>query len=430
MLALYSQAVNRKHKTSQQCLFGGQTGFTLIIFNIRLLIKGSLFLFCAMFRKIILVLFIAIGSINALAQSDSSHLRISLLICGTGDEIWESFGHTGVRIIDSIQHKDIVYNYGTFNGYDKDFEIKFMRGRLLYYVSIQTYPEFMEEYVEAKRRVQEQVLQISGETKHEIDSFLQWNAEPANRDYKYDFYYDNCATRIRDIFPMVLGKNFSYGPALPSSKKISFRNITDQYLMRKPWESFGIDILLGSKIDKIMTDKDIMFLPDFLRDGLAGATVNGAKVAPETKEILPASPQAPVGLNPAFMLTSILALLTILGLSVPKLRVLGNIMSFLMLFITGLLGCLILVMWFGTDHAACGDNFNILWALPTNLFMAFAIKKGKSCYASMAITLMVLSLLLHLFKVQELPLLALSPILLALLAVYGSIYRRSKAKPV
>jgi len=177
-----------------------------------------------------------------------------------------------------------------------------------------------------------------------------------------------------------------------------------------------------------MTDKDIMFLPDFLRDGLAGATVNGIKVAPDTKEILPASPLQPIGVNPAFILNCIIALLTILGLSFPKLRVLGNIMSFLLLFITGLLGCLIIVMWFGTDHKACGENFNIFWALPSNLLMAFLLKKEKNRYASIAITLLVLSLLLHIFKVQELPLFVLSPILFALLYVYGSIYRKPKIK--
>lgn len=353
-------------------------------------------------------------------------MRISLLTCGTGEEIWESFGHTGVRIIDSTKHMDIVYNYGTFDGYDKDFEIKFMRGRLLYYVSIQTYPEFMEEYVQARRRVEEQVLLIGPKEKHQVDSFLKWNAEPANRYYKYDFYYDNCATRIRDIFPDMLGKDFKFGSGLTSGKQISFRNITDQYLCRRHWERFGIDILLGSKVDKIMTDKDVMFLPDFLRDGLAGATVNGNKVASATLEILPPSPPQPLETNQPFILSCILALLTILGLSVPKLRILGKIMSFLLLFITGLLGWFILVMWLGTDHKACGDNFNILWALPTNLILAFAIKKGKTRYALVAILLLVLSLFLHLFKVQELPLLQLGPILLALLYVYGSIYRSSK----
>lgn len=379
-----------------------------------------------MFRKIVLILFIAICSFNSHAQPDSSHMRISLLTCGTGEEIWESFGHTGVRIIDSTKHMDIVYNYGTFDGYDKDFEIKFMRGRLLYYVSIQTYPEFMEEYVQARRRVEEQVLLIGPKEKHQVDSFLKWNAEPANRYYKYDFYYDNCATRIRDIFPDMLGKDFKFGSGLTSGKQISFRNITDQYLCRRHWERFGIDILLGSKVDKIMTDKDVMFLPDFLRDGLAGATVNGNKVASATLEILPSSPPQPLETNQPFILSCILALLTILGLSVPKLRILGKIMSFLLLFITGLLGWFILVMWLGTDHKACGDNFNILWALPTNLILAFAIKKGKTRYALVAILLLVLSLFLHLFKVQELPLLQLGPILLALLYVYGSIYRSSK----
>jgi len=94
-----------------------------------------------------------------------------------------------------------------------------------------------------------------------------------------------------------------------------------------------------------------------------------------------------------------------------------------------LLGCLMLFMWLGTDHQACQDNYNILWALPTNLLVVFTRKKGKGRYALIAILLIIVSLLLHVFKVQELPLLELSPLLLALLCIYGMIYKRSKTAP-
>jgi hypothetical protein len=361
------------------------------------------------------------------AQADSSHLRISLLTCGVGDEIWETFGHTGVRIIDSAHHTDVVYNYGTFNGFDKDFELKFMRGKLPYYLSIDQFPDFMEEYVEAKRQVQEQVLLLPGKQKEDIKAFLDDNALPENREYKYDFFFDNCATRIRDIFPKVFGDQFKFAQVLPPDSKLTYRQIINIYFYKTHWERVGINILLGSKIDAVMTNKDIMFLPDYLRDGLAGATVDGKRISTDPAIILPGGARTPAGPNYPLILMVILALLTVAGLSVPGLRILGKVMSSLLLLVTGLLGCLILVMWFGTDHQGCHDNYNLLWALPTNLILAFS-QRRKGRYALIAIVLLLLSLVLHIARVQQLPLLELGPLLLALLYIYGAVYRRSKTE--
>jgi len=362
----------------------------------------------------------------AKAQTDSSHLRISLLTCGVGEEIWETFGHTGVRIIDSTHGTDIVYNYGTFNGYDKDFEIKFMRGRLLYFVSTDHFSDFMQEYVMAHRKVEEQVFQLTGAQKLAIDSFLLWNTQPDNMYYKYDFYFDNCATRIRDIFPNSVS-GFKFGQTIPAGKRISYRNITDQYLAKRHWERVGIDILLGSAVDKPMTNAGAMFLPDYLRDGLAGATVHGKAVSTAPVTILEGASMESAGVDQPFILMCLIAMLTFAGLCFPQLKVLGNIMSSLLLLVTGLLGILILFMWFGTDHKACQDNFNLLWALPTNVILAFR-RRGRSRYALVGIFLILVSLVLHLLKIQELPLFELGPLLLAMLFIYGTIYRKTKLK--
>src|SRR6185503_11442707 len=112
-----------------------------------------------MFRKILVLLLVFIHSIAAFAQFDSSsHLRISLLTCGPGDEeIWEVFGHTALRVIDSTAHTDLVFNYGTFE-FGPDFEMQFMRGKLNYCLSVETFQGFMQEYIQAKRKVEEQEL--------------------------------------------------------------------------------------------------------------------------------------------------------------------------------------------------------------------------------------------------------------------------------
>jgi len=381
-----------------------------------------------MLRKLFFVVIALHICIASFAQADSSHLRISLLTCGAGDEIWETFGHDAVRIMDSQRHTDMVFNYGTFNGFDKGFELAFMRGKLPYFLSYGPFNEFMPEYVDAHRSVQEQVFDMTGAQKEQVYAFLQNNALDENKYYKYDFFFDNCATRIRDILPdeKVFGAKFHYATVLPPNSQITFRDIINRYFYRQLWERFGINILLGSRIDKVMTNKDVMFLPDYLRDGLENATVDGKHVVTPAKLILPGSPVKPPVPDGPLMVTSAIAILTISGLFVKRLRVLGMVMSSLLLLITGLLGCLVIVMWFGTDHQGCQNNYSLLWALPTNLILAFTFNRGKSKdrYALIAIVLLLTSLVVHILRIQQMLLLEMAPLLLSLLCVYGSIYRR------
>ena len=171
-------------------------------------------------------------SLNPLAQK--SHLRISLLTCGVGEEAWETFGHTGVRVIDSTKsgpERDVVFNYGMFNGFDKDFEINFMRGKLLYYVGIESFSDFVEEYLAYNRVVYEQEIIMNDSQKMELNAALEDNTLPENRFYKYDFFFDNCATRIRDIIPNTIKEGFVYGEAIPKNNPLSFRDIINQYLV-------------------------------------------------------------------------------------------------------------------------------------------------------------------------------------------------------
>lgn len=381
-----------------------------------------------MFRRLLIAVFLFIPFLS-FAQpggADSSHLRISLLTVGTGDEIYAAFGHTGIRITDSVSGKDEVYNYGTFDGFDKDFEMKFARGKLLYYISSESFANFMNTYVHEERSVQEQQLFLNGRQKEELRAFLINNERPENRYYKYDFLYDNCATRIRDVFPKTFGAGFQFGRTMPAGSKLTFRHIINHYLAAQHWERLGINLCLGSRIDKVMGNEDVMFLPDYLRDGIGNGTVNGQKIATAPVTILRMPPMPPAGPDiPMWVMIGVGAL-TILGLSVPQLRPLGKFLSNLLLIFTGLLGCFLLFMWLGTDHQGCRNNLNLLWALPTNLMLPFLGRRGKDKYAVLAILLLLLSLLLHVLGIQELALTELWPLLLALLYIYGMIYRRDK----
>lgn len=377
-------------------------------------------------KRILLVCGCFFLSLAAFALPDSSGLRMSLLTVGPGhDEIYEPFGHTGIRVIDTLNGTDLVYSYGSFNYTEPNFELKFMRGKLLYYMSVSSFRSFVEEYEYTHRKVEEQVLLLQGYEKQDIKAFLQYNLQPENKYYKYDFLFDNCATRVRDVFPKTFDAAFQFGETLPADVRITYRQIINQYLYVEHFARFGINILLGSRIDKVMSSEDAMFLPDFLRDGLKGATLSGKPVAGPVTVLLDGSHPVPAGVNGGLLVTLGVMLLTIAGLTVKRLRLLGQIMQALVLLVTGLLGCLIIVMWLGTDHQACQENLNVLWALPTSLLLAFR-RRRVAKYVVIAILLLITSLVLHILRVQELPLFELWPWLVSLLMIYGAIYRSSK----
>ncbi len=358
----------------------------------------------------------------------SNSLRISVLTCGTGDELYASFGHTGVRVQDTVKGIDEVYNYGTFNFSDPDFYSKFISGKLLYYLDKSSFEDFMSTYHYEKRSVDEQELLLRQPEKIKIVDYLENNLLPENKDYLYDFLYDNCATRVRDVFPQTLGAAFHYGSIL-EGRKISYRIVINQYLFQKHWERLGINLLLGSPVDKDMSDSSVMFLPDFLYKGLERATFHGNNITLPNRALIekthvPAKP----GLNtPFWVLTGILALL-MLSYFAPSLARLKIVLNGVLLFLTGALGCFMLFMWLGTNHKACSENWNVLWALPFNIVTAFLAHRKMPIlrlYALIGISLLIVALLLNIIGMQQLPLLEIIPLLAILTFIYIDLYKRN-----
>lgn len=195
---------------------------------------------------------------------DSSRLRISLLTCTPGEELYSTFGHSAYRVIDSNSVTDIVYNYGTFNFDDDGFYLKFVRGKLLYYVSAEYFADFKYLYQSTNRGITEQVLNLSAAEKISIRHFLNENLKEENKYYKYDFFFDNCTTRLRDILKKQHDSSFCSKPVMQQGSR--FRQAIHQYLDRngKDWSKLGIDILLGQPCDAVMTAEQMQFLPDNL----------------------------------------------------------------------------------------------------------------------------------------------------------------------
>jgi hypothetical protein len=177
---------------------------------------------------LLFVFAIALLTQRITAQDSTSHLRISLLTCGaSAEELYSTWGHTAIRIVDSVKQTDVVFNFGFFDFNDPDFYAKFTRGKLDYFLALQTFPDFMYEYQVEKRYVIEQELLLTGGTKLSIQEVLTRTLNSPARAYKYDFLYNNCTSRVRDIL-------INYG-GLKSERALvpagtTFRNMLHEFL--------------------------------------------------------------------------------------------------------------------------------------------------------------------------------------------------------
>jgi hypothetical protein len=317
-----------------------------------------------------------------LKAQDSCTIEVSLLTCSPGEELYSTFGHSAFRVKDRVMGTDIIFNYGTFDFDDPSFYKKFVRGKLLYFVSVQDFNGFKEDYRAEGRGIIEQKLQLSCADMQSLYAALRTNLKEENKYYKYDFLYDNCSTRLKDILKKSSASGVQFHNILPEPVP-TFRDMIHIYLDsgKKHWSKLGIDMLLGNRIDKIPTNEQAMFLPDFLMKGFDSAFIQGKPIVSSKNTILGRSTnddQSMSWITP-FMVTSfILLVVGIIQFSRTRwaagfLRVFDTAFFFLL----GALGCLMLFMWFGTDHIGCSNNFNLLWAIPLHLPVAFVLNRKK-----------------------------------------------------
>jgi Domain of unknown function (DUF4105) len=325
-------------------------------------------------KKLLLLLHFTFCILPFAFAQDSCNLRISLLTCAAGEELYSTFGHTALRVQDASKGTDSVFNYGTFE-FSPDFYTKFIRGKLLYFLSVEEFNDFLYTYQYERRSVQEQVLQLSCDEKLKLYTALQTNAQERNRYYKYDFLFDNCTTRAGEIVAKNTASPVVFRNILPKERP-TFRNLIHSYLNagHEYWSKLGIDILLGAKLDRKVSNKEAMFLPDYLLKGFDSALVNGQPLVSPPQTIL--NMPSPLKDRPWFTPVLVFSLLLLLVVTISLLpaswaRTSISVFDFLFFFILGLAGLLLLFMWFGTDHRVCQNNYNLLWALPTHVVMAF-----------------------------------------------------------
>ncbi|MBU2903775.1 DUF4105 domain-containing protein [Arenibacter algicola] len=338
----------------------------------------------------------------------SPESQISVLTCGSGSDLYTTFGHSAFRIQDPTQGIDWVYNYGTFNFDPPMFYVEFAMGKLFYSLSKQNMPNFLYAYEMENRWVKEQLLQLTPTEKNELFQFLENNYRPENRDYKYDFFFNNCATKIGDVLQEALGENLHFNEG-HLEKNYTFRQLIHQNLITNSWSSFGIDLALGAVIDRTATVKEHMFLPIYVMEQLGNTTLSKHNLVIRDRSILTSVKKEEQGYflaSPLFwILAMLLFVLTITYIDY-KNQVRSRILDSILFFVTGLAGVLLIFLWFFTDHTATANNFNILWVFPLNLIVGFTIVRKKKApnwlpkYLLILLGLLSLTLVLAAFKVQ------------------------------
>ena len=307
------------------------------------------------------------GGLFASEPSLSSSARITLVTVDGGGPLYTAFGHSAIRVEDKENGMDLVFNYGTFDFDEPGFYTNFMQGRMTYYLALSYYSRFLYWNTEDKRQVSEQELQLTAGQRQRLFDFLVWNVQKENRDYQYNFFFDNCATRIRDVAEKILGDTLQF---VDVPQTATFRDRLHACLTHHPWSELGIDIILGMPCDKVASSREIMFLPGCLSEAFAGAKLAGKPLCAPPVELNDVSAKTSRPRKVTYP-TLCMWLLLLLAIPVSRSDTWRPTLDRTLFSLAGLIGLLVAYMWFFSAHAAAHQNLNILWALPTHVVMVY-----------------------------------------------------------
>ncbi|UAB74731.1 DUF4105 domain-containing protein [Mesoflavibacter sp. SCSIO 43206] len=306
-----------------------------------------------------------------------NNTQISVLTIGPGNNLNDAFGHSGIRL--KTSYSDIVYDFGRYNFEDPNFYLNFARGKLNYLQGKANYNNLVNFYKQQNRSIKEQILNLSAEEKQSVYTFLETNYAKNQGAYLYDFFYDNCATKIRDVIENATNGNIDY--QLPGNyEDKTFRTLIQDELHPNAWGSLGIDIALGAIIDRTATPREHMFLPKNIHAFYSKATINNRQLVSNSKTIINSDTKFKNGtflLSPIFVLSLIAILIIYITFNDHKKQRRTKGLDAFIQLILGIIGILLTLLWFGTDHTATGYNYNLLWAFPLSLVMVIQAYKAK-----------------------------------------------------
>lgn len=333
--------------------------------------------------KKLFVLFVLLISLLSLGKAItlSDKAQISVITCAPGDMIYECFGHTAVRVFDPENNFDDIYNYGIFEFNKPNFELNFAKGYLEYKLGKSNYMRFLPYYMHGNRTITEQILNLNTEQKQKLYDYLVWNEKPENRYYFYDYFFDNCATRVRDVVEKESGIELVTNTNFKNELGYTMRDLIKIYAHNNEWSRLGIDLCLGLRIDIVISDEEYCFLPDYYLKTLQSATINGLPIVAKEKTVYQGVPRTsdPIWTIPlaVFWLMAILILLLYVKSSKNSIK---SAIEILLFSISGFLGFFLLGLWFLTDHFTAQNNLNVLWAMPLHIILPFLKDKLKRKY--------------------------------------------------
>lgn len=220
-------------------------------------------------KTVLLTFLVSLTCVTSRATESADSVDIALLTCGPGDEVYSLYGHTAIRYTDHRTGEDMVINYGMFSFNQDYFVLRFVFGLTDYQMGITPFEYFMREYQHEDRWVYQQTLNLTAEQKRAIGEALAHNYLPENRTYRYNFFYNNCTTKARDVIVGQLGCDIEYPQR--NLDGVTFRTMLHQWNEDYPWSRLGNDLLLGVKADRQVSMAERQFLPDSLREDFEDA---------------------------------------------------------------------------------------------------------------------------------------------------------------
>ena len=372
------------------------------------------------------VLIFFLPNIYANELENKNRYEISILSIGEGPSLVDAFGHTAIRVKDAELKNDLVFNFGVYDFNSPNFYSNFVKGRPEYKLGIQNYNNLTQNYIIQKRYIVEHQLNLDQNSiKIIIDLLLEKLNDPY---YIYDYFRDNCTTRAANIVINKTNNKFKDNK-LESEANLSYRDLIHGKINENSWAALGIDLCLGSIIDKKINTRETFFLPENLMkylDLYEGDIIKRNIIySPESEISYLENLPSPLLIN--LILSLIIVVITIFNFKSNKWN---KSLDTLIFLISGSIGILIIYLWFFSNHFAGAQNFNFLWAFPLNFALIFVIYKNKIPnwsigYIKLLIILIILLFLHWTTGVQKYNL-TLLPIFVALLIRYSFLVHRIK----
>ena len=341
---------------------------------------------------------------------------VSILTIGPGNSLNDSFGHSAIRVQSKTKKYDLVFNYGIYDYNDPRFYSNFIKGYLKYSLGVSYFENFKSSYIANDRYIKEQVLSLPNDLKEKLVDKLIFNSKPENKDYFYDYFNNNCSTVIKDIIKGLLSQ-YDYHNTYESvtSNKDSYRSLIYENINKNSWGSLGIDICLGSYIDQQIDSEKNTFLPEYLFEYLNSSYYsysNNDKKIEKVKLIeniifinkvkdVEKSTFNIFLTSPLFIFILIFTALFLLNYRNKKNKKIHLALESIHI-LTSFIGCLLLFLWFFTDHTTAAFNYNLLWANPINFILLINVlnKKWKIAYLKLLLLSLILIVLHSITGVQ------------------------------